>query len=148
MQLMNKNNIRYLYVVMIILGLVITSQAQDNNFIQNFSKVSLSSVYDGDTFRVHLNCKYRIFCKSMPVRVRGIDCPEIRSDSAETKALAKQAKVFTKNFLKSGKILLRNCGRDKYFRLLCDVKVNGQNLSEELIKAGHAIPYNGGAKNL
>ena len=139
---------RYLYGLILLWGLITTCQAQGNEFIQNFSKVSLSSVYDGDTFRVHLNCKYRIFCKSMPVRVRGVDCPEIRSDSAKTKALAKQAKVFTKNFLKSGKILLRNCGRDKYFRLLCEVKVNGQNLSEELIKAGHAIPYNGGAKNL
>ncbi|WP_177747688.1 thermonuclease family protein [Candidatus Avelusimicrobium fimicolum] len=47
---------------------------------------------------------------------------------------------------KGGKILLRNCGRDKYFRLLCDVKVNGQSLGEELIKAGHAIPYDGGTK--
>ena len=139
---------RYLYGLILLWGLITTCKAQGNEFIQNFSKVSLSSVYDGDTFRVHLNCKYRIFCKSMPVRVRGVDCPEIRSDSAKTKALAKQAKVFTKNFLKSGKILLLNCGRDKYFRLLCDVKVNGQNLSEELIKAGHAIPYNGGAKNL
>ena len=139
---------RYLYELILLWGLITTCQAQGNEFIQNFSKVSLSSVYDGDTFRVHLNCKYRIFCKSMPVRVRGVDCPEIRSDSAETKALAKQAKVFTKNFLKSGKILLRDCGRDKYFRLLCDVKVNGQSLGEELVKAGHAIPYNGGAKNL
>ena len=137
---------RYLYGLILLWGLITTCQAQGNEFIQNFSKVSLSSVYDGDTFRVHLNCKYRIFCKSMPVRVRGVDCPEIRSDSAKTKALAKQAKVFTKNFLKSGKILLRNCGRDKYFRLLCEVKVNGQNLSEELIKAGHAIPYNGSTK--
>ena len=66
--------------------------------------------------------------------------------SAETKVLAKQAKAFTKNFLKGGKILLRNCGRDKYFRLLCDVKVNGQSLGEELLKAGHAIPSDGGTK--
>ena len=112
----------------------------------NFHKVSLASVYDGDTFRVHLNCKYRIFCKSIPIRVRGIDCPEIKGGSNETKALAKQAKEFTKKFLNSGKIFLRNCGRDKYFRLLCEVKVNGQSLGEELIKAGHAIPYDGGTK--
>lgn len=113
---------------------------------QNFNKVSLASVYDGDTFRVHLACKYGVFCKTIPIRVRGVDCPEIKGGSAETKALAKQAKAFTKNFLKGGKILLRNCGRDKYFRLLCDVKVNGQSLGEELIKAGHAIPYDGGTK--
>lgn len=120
--------------------------AQEIDLSQNFNKVELASVYDGDTFRVHLACKYGVFCKTIPIRVRGVDCPEIRGGSAETKALAKQAKAFSKKFLTSGKILLRNCGRDKYFRLLCDVKVNGKNLGEELIKAGHAIPYDGGTK--
>lgn len=137
---------RCLCVFMLLLGLVISCQAQENDLTPNFNKVSLASVYDGDTFRVHLACKYGVFCKTIPIRVRGVDCPEIKGGSAETKALAKQAKAFTKNFLKSGKILLRNCGRDKYFRLLCDVKVNGQNLGEELLKAGHAIPYDGGTK--
>lgn len=113
---------------------------------QNFNKVSLGSVYDGDTFKVYLTCRYGIFCKSMPVRVRGVDCPEMRGGTEETKARAKAAKQFTKDFLKSGKILLRNCGRDKYFRMLCDVKVNGKSLGEELLKAGHAVPYDGGTK--
>lgn len=137
---------RNLLTLILFLGLVVLCQAQNGDLIQNFNKVSLASVYDGDTFRVHLACKYGVFCKTIPIRVRGVDCPEIKGGSAETKALAKQAKAFTKSFLKSGKILLRNCGRDKYFRLLCDVKVNGQSLGEELIKAGHAIPYDGGTK--
>lgn len=120
--------------------------AQGTDLSQNFNKVELASVYDGDTFRVHLSCKYGVFCKTIPIRVRGVDCPEIRGGSAETAALAKKAKAFTKEFLSSGKILLRNCGRDKYFRLLCDVRVNGQSLGEELLKAGHAVPYDGGTK--
>lgn len=128
------------------MGLGVVCQAQDNELSQNFNKVELASVYDGDTFRVYLACKYKVFCKTIPIRVRGVDCPEIKGGSAQTKVFAKQAKTFTKDFLKSGKILLRNCGRDKYFRLLCDVKVNGQNLGEELIKAGHAVPYFGGTK--
>lgn len=121
---------------------------QEGVLPQGFNKVELASVYDGDTFRVHLSCKYGVFCKTMPVRVRGVDCPEMRGVPPETKALAKQAKTFTKQFLTSGKILLRNCGRDKYFRLLCDVKVNGKNLADELLKAGYAIPYDGGTKTL
>lgn len=129
-----------------LLGLVTSCQAQESDLSQNFNKASLASVYDGDTFRVHLACKYGVFCKTIPIRVHGVDCPEIKGGSAETKVFAKRAKAFTKKFLTSGKILLRNCGRDKYFRLLCDVKINGQNLGEELIKAGHAIPYDGGTK--
>lgn len=39
-----------------------------------------------------------------------------------------------------------NCGRDKYFRLLCNVGINGKSLSAELIKSGHAISYDGGTK--
>ena len=114
--------------------------------LQNFNKVSLASVYDDDTFKVYLACKYPIFCKSIPVRMRGVDCLEIRGGTPETKAAAKAAKAFTKQFLRSGKILLRNCGRDKYFRLLCEVKVNGADLGTALIEHGHAVPYDGGTK--
>ena len=134
----------YLLALLLIFPLSVVGQEEDIS--QNFNKVELASVYDGDTFRVYLACNYRVFCKAIPIRVRGVDCPEIRGGSAETKALAKQAKTFTKEFLKGGKILLRNCGRDKYFRLLCDVKVNGQDLGENLIKTGLAIPYDGGTK--
>ncbi len=139
---------KYLIISILFLGLAILCQAQDNDLSQNFNKVELASVYDGDTFRVYLACKYKVFCKTIPIRVRGIDCPEIKGGTSQTKAFAKQAKTFTKIFLKSGKILLRNCGRDKYFRLLCDVKVNGQSLGEELIKEGHAVPYFGGTKQI
>ena len=108
---------------------------------QNFNKVFLVSVYDGDTFRVRLSCRYALFCQDISIRVRGVDCPEIRGGTKESKAAAKTAKEFTKDFLKSGKILLRNCGRDKYFRVLCDVKVNNKDLATELLAAHHAIPY-------
>lgn len=114
----------------------------------NFNEVELASVYDGDTFRVNLSCKQEVFCKDIPIRVRGVDCPEMKGGSTETKTLAQQAKDFTKDFLTAGKINLENCGRDKYFRLLCDVKVNGKSLGEELINAGYAIPYDGGTKNV
>ena len=122
--------------------------AQQEVKLQNFNKVSLASVYDGDTFKVYLACRYSIFCKAIPVRVRGVDCPEMRGGTEETKAAAKAAKAFTKQFLRGGKIFLRNCGRDKYFRLLCEVKVNGSDLGTALIKHGHAVPYDGGTKTL
>ncbi|MBR3603075.1 MAG: thermonuclease family protein [Elusimicrobiaceae bacterium] len=123
------------------------AQADTSPKLQNFNKVSLASVYDGDTFKVYLSCKYAVFCKAIPVRVRGVDCPEIRGGTKESKEAAKLAKKFTKEFLKSGKILLRNCSRDKYFRLLCDVKVNGQDLATQLIEHSHAVPYSGGTKS-
>lgn len=120
------------------------SQQKD---MANFDNVSLISVYDGDTFYIDIpSCDIDVFCKHISVRVRGVDCPEMKGGTAETKARAKQAKEYSEHFLKSGKILLYNCGRDKYFRLLCDVNVNKRNLAQELLKAGHAIPYDGGTK--
>ena len=122
------------------------SQQKD---MANFDNVSLISVYDGDTFYVDIpSCNIDVFCKHISVRVRGVDCPEMKGGTVETKARAKQAKEYSECFLKSGKILLYNCGRDKYFRLLCDVNVNKRNLAQELIKNGYGIPYDGGTKTL
>lgn len=134
---------RFITILFIFIASIATAAGQSvqEKRLQNFNKVRLASVYDGDTFKVYLACHYPVFCRAIPVRVRGINTPEIKGGTEQTKAAAQAAKKFTKEFLKSGKILLRNCWRDKYFRLLCDVKVNGKDLAEELLSSGHATPY-------
>ena len=114
----------------------------------SFEDVSIASVYDGDTFKINLNCSMAVYCEKVPVRVLGVDTPEIKGKTEREKKLAQQAKTFTKNFLAQGPISLSNCGRDKYFRLLCDV-TNGQgkNLAQELIKAKLGYSYYGGTKS-
>ena len=110
-----------------------------------FQQVSVASVYDGDTFKI--NCKYSIFCKAIPVRVRGVDTPEIKGTAREKK-LAQMAKEFTQAFLDQKPITLTDCGRDKYFRLLCDVtNADGEDLATELIRRELGDPYNGGTKS-
>lgn len=105
----------------------------------------LISVYDGDTLKVNLNCSEPVFCKALPVRVKGIDTPELKTNNACERAKAQQAKAYATTFLK-GKLELRNCSRDKYFRLLCDVYSNGESLANALIQRGLAYPYDGGTK--
>ncbi len=121
----------------------------------SFYKVSLASVYDGDTFKVYLACRYPLFCKKMSVRVNGIDCPELKTKDPCEKQAAQKAKRFTEDFLKSGPIILRNCQKDKYFRLLCDVFVRHplettrkqeKSLSQALLGEKLAVPYSGGTK--
>ena len=136
-------------------GILLLTGCSHMNTIQepatadDFNQVTLKSVYDGDTFYVDISsCNMAVFCQHIPIRVRGVDCPEMKGGTAETKARAKQAKGYSERFLKSGKILLYNCGRDKYFRLLCDVNVNKRDLARELIKNGYGIPYDGGTKTL
>lgn len=116
----------------------------------NFDDVKVLSVYDGDTFKVNLPCTQDIFCRDISVRVYGIDTPEIKTKNSCEKKKAKEAQNLTKNILSKGVVVLKNCKRDKYFRLLCEVSVLGKNqgydLSEELIDNNLAVRYYGETK--
>ncbi len=127
-------------------GKPITSQTLPED--SALQQVSVASVYDGDTFKINLNCSLAVYCEKVPVRVRGVDCPEIKGKTKREKTLARQAKAFTQDFLQKEPVSLHNCGRDKYFRLLCDVTNGaGQNLAEELIAHDLGYAYDGGAKS-
>ena len=113
-----------------------------------FQQVSVASVYDGDTFKINLNCSLAVYCEKVPVRVRGVDTPEIKGKTAREKKLAQKAKEFTQAFLEQKPITLTDCGRDKYFRLLCDVtNADGEDLATELIRRDLGDPYDGGTKS-
>lgn len=106
----------------------------------------LVSVYDGDTFRVDIDEFPSIIGKSMPIRVYGIDTPEIRG--TRTKDLADQAKQLTRSLLQKAKVIeLRDMRRGKYFRIIADVWIDGKNLGQILIKKGLAKPYFGGKRS-
>lgn len=110
--------------------------------------VSVASVYDGDTFKINLNCSLDFYCEKVPVRVLGVDTPEIKGKTKKEKKAAQKAKKFTKNFLEKAPISLSNCTRDKYFRLLCSVtNGEGKNLADELIKNNLGYEYWGGKKS-
>ncbi len=113
-----------------------------------FEDVSVASVYDGDTFKINLNCSLAVYCEKVPVRVLGVDTPEVKGQTQREKQLAQKAKAFTQQFLEKRPITLTNCGRDKYFRLLCDVtNADGKNLAKELIKHNLGYSYYGGKKS-
>ncbi len=122
-----------------------TGPVQDE---QTFEDVSIASIYDGDTFKINLNCSLAVYCEKVPVRVRGVDTPEIKGKTPREKNLAQKAKEFTKEFLSVAPVSLTNCGRDKYFRLLCDVtNGEGKDLARELIKRDYGYSYQGGTKS-
>lgn len=112
--------------------------------LENFKIVD---VYDGDTFYIDLNCSDDVFCKRLPVRVNGIDTPELKTkDTCEHEAGLK-AKEITISFLNSKDVKLKNCTRGKYFRLVCDVEANNITLAQELLKSKLAYEYDGGTKS-
>jgi len=107
----------------------------------------VTSIYDGDTFRVNLKGYPELIGYRIGIRVNGIDTPEMRGQCAKEKGLARQAKEFTVQQLRSAKVIeLRNMKRGKYFRIVADVFVDGKNLAQMLIDNDLAVTYDGGHK--
>ncbi len=103
--------------------------------------------YDGDTITFNLPGLHPIIGEKISIRVNGIDTPEIRGNCEREKYDAKQAKEMVADILKDAeKITLRNMERGKYFRIVADVYVDGENIANMLIEAGMAVKYGGGKK--
>jgi len=108
---------------------------------------SVTSIYDGDTFRVNIKGWPSIVGEHIPIRIMGIDTPELRGKCQAEKSLARQAKQHTVAMLREArKIELRDVKRGKYFRLLATVYVDGKSLGDSLFQKGLAAAYDGGAK--
>lgn len=121
--------------------------ATDSTNYGNATVAEVTSIYDADTFRANIREWPAVVGERVPIRVNGVDAPEIRGKCEAEKLAAREAKQFTVAMLRGAKdIELRNIQRGKYFRLLADVYVDGRNLTAALIDAGHARPYDGGAR--
>lgn len=122
-------------------------ESADEKIFGNAVVSEVTSIYDGDTFRVNIAGWPDVAGHHVPVRVFGIDTPEMKGKCPAEKEGAQKAKQFTVEKLRSAKkIELRNLRRDKYFRLLSEVYVDNNSLADMLIKAGLAIPYDGTTK--
>jgi micrococcal nuclease len=109
-------------------------------------KVRLVSVHDGDTIIVDIVNWPPIIGHHIPIRVKGIDTPELNDKSARVRTLALKAKDFLSSKIGSSHIELRNIERDKYFRLDAEIYANGSNVGELLLAKGMAKRYDGGKK--
>ena len=105
------------------------------------------SVYDGDTFRVNIDSLPPIVGKNIPIRVNGVDTPEIRGKCEYEKKLALKARDFVRAKLANAKeIKLTNLQRGKYFRVVANVLVDGVSLERGLLDNELAYSYDGGKK--
>ena len=113
----------------------------------NITIDKVTSIYDGDTFRVNINSYPPIIGQNMSIRVNAIDTPEMRGKCLKEKELARKAKKLTVSKLRGAKVVeLRNMQKGKYFRIVADVFIDNQSLANILIKENLAVPYNGGKK--
>jgi len=103
--------------------------------------------YDGDSITMNLPGLHPILGKEIVIRVAGVDTPEIKGQCTEEKAKAREAKRFVKSILQDAKTIdLYKISRGKYFRILADVQVDGQDLGTILVDRGLAVEYYGGKK--
>lgn len=108
---------------------------------KEFASVEFVKNYDGDTITV------RIEGTEIPVRLRGVDTPEIKSHEYCEKMKAVEARDRAHYLLEhASRISLTNVGREKYGRMLADLLYDGHLLSETLIEAHLGVPYFGKKK--
>ena len=107
----------------------------------------LLRVVDGDTIVVDIPGYPDIVGREISVRLAGCDTPELRDKRAEIRRMAVQAREMVRAVLAGCRVLeLRNVRRGKYFRIVADISVDGEDLAQMLIRAGLGKPYDGGHK--
>ncbi|MCH7615539.1 MAG: thermonuclease family protein [Nitrospinae bacterium] len=121
--------------------------------------IKIVSCYDADTCRVNLprsafndDWAYDLFGHNIPIRVEGIDTPEIRGQCQKEKDLAIEARDLVRGLLNNAQAITLTIDDDpkevrgKYFRIVGRLVADGVDISDLLIQRQVAVPYDGGTK--
>tara|TARA_B110000503_G_C7153955_1_gene416412 strand:- start:1721 stop:2140 length:420 start_codon:yes stop_codon:yes gene_type:complete len=116
-------------------------------FIPPITEGKVVKVYDGDTITVatklpYENSPYYRFS----VRLKGIDCPEIKTKNKDEKECATLARDYLRNILMDKMVILKEVELEKYGRILAHVYFNDCNISDTLCEKRLAVKYDGGTK--
>ena len=142
-----KNKIFLSLVVIMCLSFTTYGLSADKMSYGNLTVSKVLSIYDGDTFRCDIKGIHPLLGHYISIRIGSIDTAEMRDKRPKVLALARAAKRFAVAELRGAhNIELRNVRRGKYFRIVADVYVDGENLGDLLIKKGLAHRYAGGKK--
>ncbi len=123
------------------------------------SNIKIVSCYDADTCRVNLprsafndDWAYELFGHNIPIRVEGVDTPEIRGKCQKEKDLAYEARDLVRGLFENAQTITLTIDdnlkevRGKYFRIVGRLIADGQDISELLIQRQFAVSYDGGTK--
>lgn len=116
-------------------------------FIPNIQDGYIIKVYDGDTITIASRLPYPDSpLYRFQVRLKGIDCPEIKGKTEDEQFMALCAKQEMANLVMQKRVTLKNVDTEKYGRLLADVFVNNIHVNEHMLKNRLAVPYDGKTK--
>ena len=134
-------------LLLALLSIVQVAAQPCSNDASNFRCVRYVSNHDGDTITFDIAGVHPLLGNNIKVRLAGIDTPEVRTKDKCEKAAGKNAKQIVATLLRKAKrIDLEDVRRGKYFRIVANVKVDGQSVTELLLSRGMGYPYDGGKK--
>ena len=104
-------------------------------------KATLVRIVDADTIEADIQLGFYMTFRSK-IRLLGIDAPERYTEDG------KAATAWLTNYIPLGHEITLDVFKvaEKYGRWLAYVTYNGVNVNEELVKTGHAVPYDGGKR--
>lgn len=114
-------------------------------------RCTIAQWVDGDTVDVVIDLGIRGLTMNERARIAHINCPETSSKDAAEKAAGEAARQFAFGLAPPGVVVTvvtsKSGSYDKYGRWLATITLSdGRDFSTEMLKAGHAIPYEGGKR--
>lgn len=100
-------------------------------------RARVRSIYDGDTWRVDIDCGFKMWLMNEPIRLAGIDTPEVRGEE-------RPHGLIVRDFCRAeylGKLIIvrtHRGHRGKYGRWIAEVFVDGISVNELLVERGMA----------
>lgn len=146
---MKNNNYPWALWLLLVIVLCCTVSAEPTARAHKYGsvEVTVGAIFDGDTFRVDIPNWPEIVGKNMPVRINGIDTPEMSKTTETLHVMAVEARSLLVSKLRAAtKVELRNMKRDKYFRIVADVFADDEDIGQLLLDSKLAKPYDGGKK--
>lgn len=114
------------------------------NFIPSIKEGKVVKVYDGDTFTIASIIDNIVY--KFNIRIRGVDCPELKGKNEEEKEMAKFVQKQLSEKILNKIVQCDDIAYDKYGRILANIKINNEDLSIWLLKNHYAVIYDGGKK--
>jgi len=117
-------------------------------YIPPVEKGCVIKVYDGDTITIATTLPpYHSTMYRFSVRLKDIDCPEMKSHNKEEKELAQIAQKKLSDLVLHKTVHLKNVKLEKYGRLLADVYLEDLHLNNYMITNKLAVEYDGKTKH-
>ena len=102
-------------------------------------QAAVTNVVDGDTVDAVIDLGFKV-TTTQRLRLARVDTPERNQPGWA------EAKNFTDSFLKGKQVIVRTTKVSKFGYYLAEIYVDGQNISDALIKSKHGRYYDGGTK--